>query len=147
MLVIEKCFPKMLFNIQVFQCVLDIIFWWTFDFLLNISIRRYQTFKFSLLDFSRHLRKLQLLSCIKEILYVNTHFKGKDDGIKVNRNSFSLVSDVDVEEYMCFFNAELSLGNKFMITFYKPEFKELRTCAPKGVWKLTDLLDLLKYFS
>ena len=147
MLVIEKCFPKMLFNIQVFQCVLDIIFWWTFDFLLNISIRRYQTFKFSLLDFSRHLRKLQLPSCIKEILYVNTHFKGKDNGIKVNRNSFSLVSDVDVEEYMCFFNAELSLGNKFMITFYKPEFKELRTCAPKGVWKLTDLLDLLKYFS
>ena len=90
MLVIGKCFPKMLFNRQVSQCVLDIIFWWTFDFLLNISIRRYHTFKFSLLDFSLHLRKLQLPSCIKEILYVNTHFKGKSDGIKVNWNSFSL---------------------------------------------------------
>ena len=53
--------------------------------------------------------------------------------MKVNRNSFSLVSDVDVEESMCFFKAELSLGNSFMITFYKIEFKELHTCALKEV--------------
>ena len=85
--------------------------WHSFDKLLIffwITLVDIFGFKF---DFSLHPRKLWFSRYIKEIFYVNTYSKGNKswNKRKEKRNTFSFVSDVDVEKSIRSVSTELEL--------------------------------------